>query len=143
MFDEDMKTFYATLALVVISTLIGDAKAQECIGGFHVIAFAETNGNFAITHLEAGPSPIVLSEPVKDLDHAIRLVGKSLSFVPPKRAGRFKDWILFPRLDVAKDDLSFSSGFAVQIGSRVLQKWHGDEKPNQSSQAIGAAQPER
>jgi len=90
---------------------------------FRIISVSEADHQYALTHLEAGPSAIRLAENVKCLNQAVQLVGQSLNFVPPKRAGQYGNWIFFPRLDVAKDDDTFLSGFAVQIGKRTLQRW--------------------
>lgn len=131
-----MKPLLLILVLLV-SCLCAIAETAKPIGNFQIVKISEANGQFALTHLEAGPSPVVLKESIKNLDHAIVLIGNSLSFVPPKRIGQYKNWILFPRLERAKDDLSFSSGFAIQVGSKVLQKWHG----NTEAEPVGPAKP--
>lgn len=117
---------YFQLAILVLSLFGASVFASQPTridALFHIVAISEADQQYALAHLQAGPSAILLSENVKDLDQALKLVGQSLNFVPPKRAGQYGDWILFPRLDVAKDDDTFLSGFAIQIGKRVLQRW--------------------
>lgn len=131
------------LGLVVVLSCAAEGQLPERVGIFQKITVKREDGEFAVTHLEEGPSRVLLREPVRDIDHAIQLVSTSLSFVPPKRAGQYDRWVIFPRLDTAEDDSSFASGFAVRIGSRVLQRWNSDKsaEPVRGGEPISAGAP--
>lgn len=117
----------AILGLTLFCLSVFASESTRVDSPFRIISVSEPDQQYALTHLEAGPSAILLAENVNNLDQAVKLVGQSLNFVPPKRAGQYGNWIFFPRLDVAKDDDTFKSGFAVQIGKRTLQRW-GQQK---------------
>ncbi|MBK1835734.1 hypothetical protein [Roseibacillus ishigakijimensis] len=123
-----MKIIHHALVIAIVF-LCAHVQSEELkkIRNFHVIEIEKADYTFAMTHLHADSPILTLSQPVKDLNHAIDLVGREINFVPLKRAGRFGQWIFFPRLTHAEDDGTFTSGLAVKVGSRVVQKWGVNE----------------
>ena len=113
------RSLFATILLWAMLALAAEPVKEP----FQVIVVSAKERDSALSHLEAGPAQINLPETVTDLHSAMRLVYKWVNHVPRKRAGQSGDWIFFPRLDRANDDLSFQSGYAVKIGQRALMRW--------------------
>jgi len=120
--------FTALIFLITSSCLLA-LEPNSAKDPFKIIEISEVDGDLAILHLDQMPSSIVFPEDIKYVQQAEYLVYQKLNFTSgPKRIGVYKGWILFPRLDVAKDDLSFKSGYAVRIGSRILLHWNTAEQ---------------
>jgi hypothetical protein len=95
---------------------------------FTVVAVQKEDAVYALARLELAKPCLVLKEKVFDLDSAGKLMDTSLSYAHRMRIGRSGEWLFFPRIDIAKDDFTFKSGFAIKLGTSEVFRWGEKQK---------------
>lgn len=111
------------IAFVVVLATVARAQETQHAPRLITTEIGEKEAAMALTFLQQSIAGVPLPAPVTSLEEAARMVESGISFVPPRRIARRGNWIFLPRLDRAQDDGTFASGYAVQIGQRVLRPW--------------------